>query len=44
MIHDPEVLVLDEATAGLDVLASRGIVDLIRRARCRGRRCLFDTA
>lgn len=43
MIHDPEVLVLDEATSGLDVLASRGIVDLIRRARDRGKTVLFST-
>ena len=43
MIHDPTVLVLDEATAGLDVLASRAIVDLIRRARDRGKTVLFST-
>jgi sodium transport system ATP-binding protein len=43
LIHDPAVLVLDEATAGLDVLASRAIVDLIRRARDRGKTVLFST-
>jgi sodium transport system ATP-binding protein len=43
MIHDPDVLVLDEATAGLDVLASRGIVELIRQARDRGKTVLFST-
>jgi sodium transport system ATP-binding protein len=43
MIHDPDVLVLDEATAGLDVVASRAIVDLIRRARDRGKTVLFST-
>jgi sodium transport system ATP-binding protein len=43
MIHDPDVLVLDEATAGLDVIASRGIVDLVRRARDRGKTVLFST-
>jgi len=43
MIHDPEVLVLDEATAGLDVVTSRAIVDLIRRARDRGKTVLFST-
>jgi sodium transport system ATP-binding protein len=43
MIHDPDVLVLDEATAGLDVVASRTIVDLIRRARDRGKTVLFST-
>ena len=36
IIHDPSVMVFDEATAGLDVLASRGIVELIRSAKERG--------
>ncbi len=43
MIHDPDVLVLDEATAGLDVIASRSIMTLIRQARDRGKTVLFST-
>jgi sodium transport system ATP-binding protein len=43
LIHDPEVLVLDEATAGLDVIASRSIVNLVRQARERGKTVLFST-
>ena len=43
LIHDPEVLVLDEATAGLDVLASRSIVNLVRQARADGKTVLFST-
>ncbi len=43
MIHDPAVLVLDEATAGLDVIASRTIIQLIRRARDEGKTVLFST-
>jgi sodium transport system ATP-binding protein len=43
IIHDPSVMVFDEATAGLDVVASRGIVELIRRARERGKTVLFST-
>lgn len=43
MIHDPSVLVFDEATAGLDVVASRGIVKLIRDAKERGKTVLFST-
>ncbi len=43
IIHDPPVLVLDEATAGLDVVAARGIVELIREARERARTVLFST-
>ena len=37
------MLVLDEATAGLDVIASRTIMDLIRKARERGKTVLFST-
>jgi sodium transport system ATP-binding protein len=43
IIHDPSVMVFDEATAGLDVLASRGIVELIRGAKDRGTTVLFST-
>jgi sodium transport system ATP-binding protein len=43
IIHDPSVLVFDEATAGLDVVASRGIVELIRQAKDRGKTVLFST-
>jgi sodium transport system ATP-binding protein len=43
IIHDPSVLVFDEATAGLDVVASRGIVELIRSAKDRGKTVLFST-
>jgi sodium transport system ATP-binding protein len=43
MIHDPGVLVLDEATAGLDVIASRTIIQLIRQARDEGKTVLFST-
>ena len=43
IIHDPDVLVFDEATAGLDVVASRGIVELIRSASDRGRTVLYST-
>jgi sodium transport system ATP-binding protein len=43
MIHDPDVLVLDEATAGLDVISARTIIQLIRQARDRGKTVLFST-
>jgi len=43
IIHDPSVMVFDEATAGLDVVASRGIVELIRDAKNRGKTVLFST-
>jgi sodium transport system ATP-binding protein len=43
IVHDPPVLILDEPTTGLDVLASRHLVDFIRRARERGKCVLFST-
>ena len=43
MIHDPSVLILDEATAGLDVIAARSIIELVRRARDEGKTVIFST-
>ncbi len=43
LVHDPPVLILDEPTAGLDVIASRTIVDFIRRCRDEGKCVLFST-
>jgi sodium transport system ATP-binding protein len=36
VIHDPPVLILDEPSSGLDVLASRNIIRFINTARERG--------
>jgi len=43
MIHDPDVIVFDEATAGLDALAARSIMQLIRQSRDEGKTVLFST-
>lgn len=43
MIHDPEVVVLDEATAGLDVIAARSIIQLVRRCKEDGKTVIFST-
>ena len=43
VFHDPPVLVLDEPTAGLDVVASRFALDFVRGARDRGAAVLFST-
>ncbi len=43
MIHDPNVLVFDEVTAGLDVIAARSIIDLVRRCREAGKTVIFST-
>jgi len=43
VLHDPEVLILDEPTAGLDVLASRFLREFVRAERSRGKAILFST-
>lgn len=43
MIHDPDVLVFDEPTVGLDVVTSKSIITLIRGCRDEGKTVVFST-
>ena len=43
LVADPPVLILDEATTGLDVLVVREVLDEIRRAKNEGRCVIFST-
>lgn len=43
VVHDPDVYVLDEPTATLDPVASREILELVRRAKARNKAVLFST-
>ena len=43
VLHDPPVLILDEPTVGLDVLASRTIVEFVRNCRQQGKCVIFST-
>jgi len=43
MLHDPAVLILDEPTVGLDVLASRFLREFVRGERDRGKAVVFST-
>ncbi len=43
ILHDPPVLILDEPTYGLDVMAARAVLEAIRRLREQGRTILLST-
>jgi sodium transport system ATP-binding protein len=43
MIHDPQVLVFDEPTVGLDVITAKSIIELIRQCRSDGKTVIFST-
>jgi sodium transport system ATP-binding protein len=43
LIHDPRHLLLDEPTAGLDVMSARGVREVIARFRDEGRCVVLST-
>ena len=43
MVHDPPVLIFDEATLGLDVLVARNLLSVIRDLRELGKCLIFST-
>jgi sodium transport system ATP-binding protein len=43
LVHDPGNLVLDEPTNGLDVMATRGLRDMLGALKAQGRCILFST-
>ncbi len=43
LIHDPPVLIFDEATAGLDVLAARSLLATVAELRDQGKCVIFST-
>ncbi|MEZ6100334.1 MAG: ATP-binding cassette domain-containing protein [Pirellulaceae bacterium] len=43
LIHDPPVLIFDEATVGLDVLVARALLEIIDNLRDHGKCILFST-
>jgi len=43
LIHDPPVMIFDEPTMGLDVMAARTIVGFIRDCRSRGKTVIFSS-
>jgi sodium transport system ATP-binding protein len=43
LIHDPAVMIFDEPTLGLDVMAARAIVAFVRQCRNRGKTVIYST-
>src|SRR5690606_29872318 len=43
ILHDPQVLILDEPTLGLDIMTSQAILEFIQGARGRGHSIIFST-
>jgi sodium transport system ATP-binding protein len=43
IVHDPEILMFDEPTSNLDVLASREIRDFVVESKVRGKCVIFST-
>jgi len=43
LVHDPPVLIFDEATAGLDVLVARALLKIIAELRENGKCVVFST-
>ena len=43
IVHDPPVLIFDEATSGLDVLVGRALLDTVAELRDQGKSIVFST-
>lgn len=43
LVHDPPALIFDEATSGLDVLAARSLIDIIRGIGASGKCVVFSS-
>ena len=43
IVHDPDVLILDEPTLGLDVITSRNIIEFVKDSQKRNKCVMFST-
>ncbi len=43
IVHDPEVLILDEPTLGLDILVASTMIQMVEDSRARGKCIIFST-
>jgi len=43
LVHDPQVMIFDEPTLGLDVMTARAILGFVRQCRDRGKTVIYST-
>jgi sodium transport system ATP-binding protein len=43
VVHNPEIVVLDEPTTGLDIMATQTVMDFITRLKAQGTPVIFST-
>jgi sodium transport system ATP-binding protein len=43
LVHDPAVMIFDEPTLGLDVMAARAVVRFVRDCKVRGKTVIYST-
>ena len=43
LIHNPDVIIFDEATTGLDISSSKEIINLLQEAKKNGKTIIFST-
>jgi sodium transport system ATP-binding protein len=43
LVHDPQVMIFDEPTLGLDVMTARSILQFVRECRTGGKTVLYST-
>lgn len=43
IVHDPQIMILDEPTAGLDALTARVVTEFIKHSRSNGKCLIFST-
>ena len=43
LVHDPQVMIFDEPTLGLDVMTTRSVLRFVRECRGRGKTVIYST-
>ena len=43
LVHDPDIIIFDEPTNGLDVLTARTVTDFLQELRAKGKTIILST-